>query len=56
MDDVEDLRRLQRDFVRERDWAQFHTPKNVAMALVGEVGELAEAASRGIAKRPGARR
>ena len=31
-----------RDFVTERDWEQFHTPKNLAMALTGEVGELAE--------------
>jgi len=29
-----------RQFVRERDWEQFHTPKNVVMALAGEVGEL----------------
>jgi NTP pyrophosphatase (non-canonical NTP hydrolase) len=26
----------------ERDWAQFHSPKNLAMALTGEVGELVE--------------
>ena len=31
-----------RDFARERDWEQFHTPKNLAMALSGEIGELAE--------------
>ncbi|WP_307832415.1 nucleotide pyrophosphohydrolase [Planomonospora sp. ID91781] len=31
--------RLQ-DFARVRDWEQFHTPKNLAMALAGEVGEL----------------
>lgn len=29
-----------RSFARERDWEQFHTPKNLAMALAGEVGEL----------------
>lgn len=29
-------------FARERDWGQFHTPKNLVLALVGEVGELAE--------------
>ncbi|WP_017940437.1 MULTISPECIES: nucleotide pyrophosphohydrolase [unclassified Thioalkalivibrio] len=29
-------------FVEERDWAQFHSPKNLAMALAGEVGELIE--------------
>jgi NTP pyrophosphatase (non-canonical NTP hydrolase) len=31
-----------RDFVAERDWDQFHTPKNLTMALAGEVGELLE--------------
>lgn len=31
-----------REFVAERDWSQFHTPKNLAMALAGEVGELLE--------------
>ncbi len=30
-----------RAFVRERDWAQFHDPKNLAMAVVSEAGELA---------------
>jgi NTP pyrophosphatase (non-canonical NTP hydrolase) len=29
-----------RAFVAARDWEQFHTPKNLAMALAGEVGEL----------------
>jgi NTP pyrophosphatase (non-canonical NTP hydrolase) len=29
-----------RRFADERDWGQFHTPKNLAMALAGEVGEL----------------
>lgn len=31
-----------REFVHERDWEQFHTPRNLLLALVGEVGELAE--------------
>lgn len=31
------------DFVRERDWEQFHQPKNLVLALTGEVGELAAA-------------
>lgn len=30
------------DFARERDWEQFHTPKNLAMALTVEAGELQE--------------
>jgi dCTP diphosphatase len=29
-----------RDFAAARDWVQFHKPKNLAMALAGEVGEL----------------
>jgi NTP pyrophosphatase (non-canonical NTP hydrolase) len=29
-------------FVREREWERFHSPKNLAMALAGEVGELLE--------------
>ncbi|AYJ50542.1 hypothetical protein [Rhodococcus sp. P1Y] len=33
----------QREFAIERDWGQFHTPKNLAMALGGEVGELSNA-------------
>jgi len=36
------LRERVRRFAEERDWAQFHTPKNLAMALAGEVGELIE--------------
>ena len=29
-------------FARARGWEQFHSPKNLAMALTGEVGELVE--------------
>lgn len=29
-------------FVRERDWEQFHSPKNLSMALAAETGELME--------------
>ncbi|WP_307848563.1 nucleotide pyrophosphohydrolase [Microbispora oryzae] len=38
--EVERLAERLRDFARARDWEQFHTPKNLAMALAGEVGEL----------------
>lgn len=31
-----------REFSRVRDWDKFHTPKNLAMALSGEAGELLE--------------
>ncbi len=30
-----------RAFAQARDWEQFHTPKNLAMAVTGEAGELA---------------
>ncbi|MEM9650605.1 MAG: nucleotide pyrophosphohydrolase [Actinomycetota bacterium] len=38
--DVDNLSRLMRTFTEERDWAKFHSPKNLALALTGEVGEL----------------
>ena len=31
-----------REFARERDWEQFHSPKNLAMAMIVEAGELLE--------------
>lgn len=31
-----------RSFAKERDWEKFHLPKNLVMALSGEVGELTE--------------
>lgn len=37
-----ELVRAIREFTQERDWAQFHDPKSLILALVGEVGELAE--------------
>jgi dCTP diphosphatase len=37
-----DIREQVRAFVAERDWEQFHSPRNLLLALVGEVGELAE--------------
>jgi NTP pyrophosphatase (non-canonical NTP hydrolase) len=36
------LRAQLRAFVAERDWDQFHNPKNLAMAVVVEAGELVE--------------
>ena len=38
----EDLRARLAQFAAERDWDQFHNPKNLAMAVAGEVGELVE--------------
>jgi dCTP diphosphatase len=40
--DIADLTRRMRTFTEARDWAQFHDPKSLTLALVGEVGELAE--------------
>ncbi len=40
--DIADLTRRMRHFTEARDWAQFHDPKSLTLALVGEVGELAE--------------
>lgn len=39
---VEDLRKLVSDFVDERDWQQFHSPKNLAMSIAIESAELME--------------
>ncbi len=36
----EELTQQVRAFAEEREWQPFHTPKNLAMALAGEVGEL----------------
>ena len=30
------------EFARARKWEQYHTPRNICLALLGEVGELAE--------------
>ena len=37
---VQDLKTVVEDFVQERDWAQFHSPKNLSMALAVEASEL----------------
>ena len=42
MPDVDALTRRLRAFAVERDWDQFHTPKNLAMALSVEAAELLE--------------
>lgn len=42
IDSLAALRDRLRAFVAERDWDQFHNPKNLAMALVAEAGELVE--------------
>lgn len=39
---VAELRARVLDFAREREWEQFHSPKNLSMALAAEAGELME--------------
>ena len=39
---IEALTAALREFARERDWDQFHSPKNLAAALIVEAGELLE--------------
>lgn len=40
--EIEDLQAALRQFAQERDWGQFHTPKNLAAALSVEAAELLE--------------
>lgn len=40
--DVSALEAVLQRFADERDWQRYHSPKNLAMALTGEVGELVE--------------
>ncbi|MFI5357239.1 MAG: nucleotide pyrophosphohydrolase [Opitutales bacterium] len=59
---VAELKSRVQAFARERDWEQFHAPKNLSMALAAEAGELMEhflwaepAASAAIAQSPARR-
>ena len=40
--DIELIKSRLKKFAEERDWEQFHTPKNITMALSVEVAELVE--------------
>jgi NTP pyrophosphatase (non-canonical NTP hydrolase) len=42
MQDLNQLQAYLRQFAKERDWDQFHSPKNLSMALSVEVSELLE--------------
>ena len=42
MTDIEQLQRRLQAFADRRDWNQFHSPKNLTMALIVEAAELAE--------------
>jgi len=39
---IKDLKKQVKHFCEERDWDQFHNPKNLATALIIEAGELLE--------------
>ena len=39
---LESLRDRLREFAKKRDWDQYHTPKNLSMALIAEAAELIE--------------
>ena len=39
-DTLQDLSQQQREFAQARNWEQFHSPKNLASALIVEAGEL----------------
>lgn len=39
---LDDLRHSVAEFAQERDWEQFHIPRSLLLALIAEVGELAE--------------
>jgi dCTP diphosphatase len=41
-DSLDDLRERQRQFAADRDWEQFHTPKNLAMSVAIEAAEIME--------------
>ena len=40
--DLLDLKQRLREFAEARDWEQFHSPKNLCMALIAEAAELVE--------------
>ncbi len=42
MSDLKEIQKQLRQFADEREWEQFHSPKNLSMALMAEVGELLE--------------
>ncbi|BAU47090.1 nucleotide pyrophosphohydrolase [Sulfurifustis variabilis] len=42
MRDLDELKERLRAFARDRDWEQYHSPKNLSMALIVEAAELVE--------------
>lgn len=41
-DSLENLRAQLAEFAAQREWQQFHSPKNLSMALIGEAAEIIE--------------
>ncbi len=41
-DSIQQLNQILKEFALERDWEQFHSPKNLSMALIAECAELVE--------------
>ena len=41
-DSLDNLKTRLHKFAKERDWDQFHSPKNLSMALIAEAAELIE--------------
>ncbi|KAF9677740.1 hypothetical protein SADUNF_Sadunf08G0138800 [Salix dunnii] len=39
---LKDLARKLEEFAKARDWEKYHSPRNLLLAMVGEVGELSE--------------
>ncbi|KAJ0970462.1 hypothetical protein J5N97_023339 [Dioscorea zingiberensis] len=39
---LKDLSKKLEEFAKARDWEQYHSPRNLLLAMVGEVGELSE--------------
>ncbi|CAI9776916.1 unnamed protein product [Fraxinus pennsylvanica] len=39
---LKDLSKKLEDFAKARDWEKYHSPRNLLLAMVGEVGELSE--------------
>ncbi|XP_008802176.1 dCTP pyrophosphatase 1-like [Phoenix dactylifera] len=39
---LKELSRKLEEFSKERDWEQYHSPRNLLLAMIGEVGELSE--------------
>ena len=39
---LEQIRKRVSDFAAERDWEQYHSPRNLLLAVISEIGEVAE--------------